>query len=100
MAFSRALTGLFIFFAQSTAVIPPGQESLIADMLGVHTALPGPCRFTGASVDHNRVVGRYVCDPDARAVTIELRHRSDASIFATHTSQFALVETSGNAPSE
>ena len=79
------------------AFIGPGQEDLLAEMLGKGSALPGGCAWTGASVERARVVSSYGC-ADAR-VEIELRHPGDAVEAAdARTESFALRVHAGAAP--
>jgi hypothetical protein len=76
-------------------VIPPGQEELLAEMLGRGMALPGGCRFDGADADGAIVTARYACDA-GRAV-IELRPPGDAPT-ALRTQQFTIVVRGRSVP--
>jgi hypothetical protein len=82
--------------APSVKVIPPGNEKLIAEMLGDGAKLPGDCAFHGAALDRTFVAAKYACG-GAAEVTVELRHPSDAPAGARHTKEFALVPK-GEAP--
>jgi len=76
-------------------VIPPGQEAVVGAMLG-GGALPGGCRFLGASLDRDRVVARYGCG-GAPPIEIQLRHPGDRAAPATapRTRSFVLVAPPG-----
>jgi hypothetical protein len=76
-------------------VIGPGQEPLLAEMLGKGVSLPGDCAWAGATVEETRVVSWYTC-AGAR-VEIELRHPTDAVPEATRTLRFA-IRTRPTAP--
>ena len=78
------------------AVVPPGQEELLAAMLGRGAALPGPCTFVGAGADHAIIRSTYSCPHGT--VVFELRHPSNAPGNATHTAQFAIMLHSGAPP--
>lgn len=75
--------------------IPPGQEDLLAEMLGRGAALPGGCRFSGGQVQAAIVVAEYDCG--GQAVVVELRHRGDAPAEVPRTERFAIVVRSGAA---
>ena len=79
-----------------TAVIPPGREELLADMLGRGATLPGGCRFASGDVDGPVARGKYAC-PGGEAA-IELRHPSGASSGAIRTERFAVVAAGGTVP--
>jgi hypothetical protein len=81
---------------EGEAVIPPGYEELLAEMLGHGATFPGECTFTGGQVDRAVVKGRYKC-PDGEVV-IELRYPSTAADGTMHTSRFAIVLLSGSPP--
>jgi hypothetical protein len=69
-------------------VIGPGQEPLLADMLGKGISLPGGCAWAGAGVEQTRVVSSYTCA--GGSVEIELHHPTDAPPDAVRTLRFAL----------
>ncbi|MFO0755167.1 MAG: hypothetical protein U0359_01645 [Byssovorax sp.] len=69
-------------------VIAPGNEKLIAEMLGTGESLPGGCKLASASIDRTQVVAHYDCGRD---VVVELHHPSDAKSAPSRTSRFALV---------
>jgi hypothetical protein len=79
------------------AVIPPGREELLADMLGLGADLP-VCAFAGAEADRAILRSRYACP--AGEVVIELRHPSKAPQSAVMTAKFAIVPSSGTVPPE
>ena len=90
---SLVLTALLATPAIATAqgappVIGPGQEPLLAELLGKGVSLPGDCRWAGATVEETRVVSWYTC-AGAR-VEIELRHPTDAPLEAARTLRFAI----------
>jgi len=78
------------------AVIPAGQEEIIADALGRGAELPGSCSFTGGSIDRSVVRATYTCA--AGQLVVELHHPTAAPSAATHTARFAISVSSGAAP--
>src|SRR5215813_9846114 len=78
------------------AVIPPGQDELFADMLGLGATLPGDCKFTGGEVQHTTVRATYKCASGELA--IELLHPGVAPNGSAKTSRFAVVVRSGSPP--
>lgn len=78
------------------AVVPPGQEEILSDILGRGVALPGKCKFDGAEAAASVISSTYAC-PKGR-VTFELRHPAQAAAGATTTAEFALVLKSGSPP--
>jgi hypothetical protein len=76
--------------------IAPGQEPLLARMLGRGETLPGGCRLAGAAVEKSVVVARYDCASGPAAV--ELRHRDAALAPRAVTRRFALVDASRGPP--
>jgi hypothetical protein len=97
-----ALAGLLVLspsaVAQSPPVIAPGQEPLLADMLGKDASLPGGCAWAGATVEETRVVSWYTCAGER--VELELRHPTDALApdAAARTDRFAVRLKSSSAP--
>jgi MYXO-CTERM domain-containing protein len=79
-------------------VVPPGQEALLADMLGHGAPLPAQCRFTSGQANGRVVLGAYTCP--GGEVVIELRHPSTAAPDHPRTEQFAVAVRSGTAPAE
>lgn len=78
------------------AVIPPGREELLAEMLGRGAALPGECAFTSGQVESDVVTATYTCP--AGAVVFTLRHPDKASSDATLTEKFGIAVKSGTPP--
>ena len=76
-------------------MIPPGEEELLADMLGRGVS-PAGCQLTGAAVEYSIVKATYAC-AEGEAV-FELRHPSSASASAIQTAQFAITLLSGSPP--
>ena len=54
----------------SNAVIPPGQEALVAQMLGKDVELPGGCHWDGASIERTAVKRRYRCGTEQHELTL------------------------------
>ena len=80
------------------AVVPPGEEELLAQMLGLGATLPAECRFTDGDANGPIIRGDYACG--ANQATFELHYPSDAPPSAPHTAKFALVLHSGTPPPE
>ena len=76
-------------------VVPPGQEELLAKMLGP-TTLPEQCQFTDGSINGPVVVATYTC-PTGQVV-FELRHPDEAPAGAQRTEKFAVAVKSGTPP--
>jgi hypothetical protein len=96
---------LFVFLlprlagaAMPERAIPPGQDALLATMLGRGETLPGGCRFAGGHVAATVVFGDYDCVDGA--VAIELHDPAEAPSNAVRTDTFAIVVRSGTAPAE
>jgi len=79
------------------AVIPPGREDMLAEMLGRGATLPGNCTFTGGQIDRTSVKASYTCP--GGAVVFELRHPSLTQSGAVETEKFAVILQSGSPPS-
>jgi len=77
-------------------VIRPGQEALLADMLGRGAALPGPCTFTGGEADGAIVKASYACP--GGTVAIELREARQDGTDTVRTAKFAIVAAGDSAP--
>lgn len=77
-------------------VVPPGQEELLAEMLGKGRTLPGDCRLQDGQANGPVIRGTYECS--SGAVTVELRHPSKKEWSSTRTSNFAVKVTSGSPP--
>lgn len=76
-------------------VIPPGQEALLAAMLGKDLALPGGCRWTGASIDRTTVASHFTCGDREHLLTLCHPSGPCAASAAATTNAFAL---SGDLP--
>ncbi len=82
--------------ADGAAVIVPGKEALLAEMLGGGETLAGECKFMGGKIERALVRGTYKCA--AGEVVLELRHPSRATAPAATTSAFAITVLSGTPP--
>jgi hypothetical protein len=80
--------------SEGEIVIPPGQEGLLAEILGRGATFPGGCTFAGGGVEHAVVKGRYECI--GGEITVELRHPSRAPATSIRTERFAVVVLSGS----
>lgn len=70
-------------------VIPPGQEALLAAMLGRGGVLAEGCQLTGAGVEYSVVKATYACPWGE--VTLHLAHASRATTGTPiQTAQFAI----------
>jgi len=78
------------------AVIPPGREDLLAEMLGRGETLPGQCSFGSGEAKNDTVTASYACSTGT--VVLTLRHPSKASPDATLTEQFAIAVQTGSPP--
>lgn len=76
--------------------IPPGQESLLQEMLGKGADLPGNCKLADGHVEYTVIEATYECGNGA--VVIELAHSSWAVASDVQTRYFALGVTKGSAP--
>jgi MYXO-CTERM domain-containing protein len=77
-------------------VIPPGQEELLANMLGRGAALPGECQFASGQVSGPVVIATYTCS--GAQVVFELRHPSRAAAAPMQTEKFSVALQSGSPP--
>jgi hypothetical protein len=75
------------------AVIPPGREELLAQMLGRGETLPGECKFSNGQIEKETVIATYTCS--SGAVAVALAHPGKATPGATITQQFAISVKSG-----
>ena len=82
--------------AGGEAVVAPGQEDLLAEMLGRGAALPGECAFAGGTVGGGAITGTYQC-PDGEVV-FELRSPSTAPAASERTARFAITLLKGSPP--
>jgi hypothetical protein len=111
IAVSRRAAGLVVIAAMCTLLwapafaeqgglpdgpaIPPGQELLLLEMLGLGAPLPG-CDLVDGQVKYTVVKATYACADDE--ISYELKHRSLGDAASTSTDQFAVKLTSGSAP--
>ena len=82
--------------AAGEPVIPPGQDDLLAAMLGTGATLPGDCKLAGGQVHYATVNATYTC-PGGQVV-VELAHRNTAGWTGAHTAKFAIRLLSGSPP--
>ena len=83
---------------ESGPAIPPGQEELLAAMLGRGTPLAGDCRLSSGGVEYTIIRATYACP--GGPVVFELAHPSQAGNTATPTKQFAITLKSGTPPGD
>ncbi len=74
--------------------IPPGQEELLATMLGNGARLPDGCSFADGLIDRDVVRATYHCHHGD--VVIQLSHPSTGNTEAIVTNRFALRVVSGS----
>jgi hypothetical protein len=77
-------------------VVPPGQDQLLAEMVGRGAPLPDDCKFAGGGADGPVIQTTYTC-PSGKIV-FELVHPDNAGDEATLTEQFAITLKSGTPP--
>jgi hypothetical protein len=77
-------------------VIPAGEESRLADVLGSGQELAGGCRFSGGQVESSLVHATYKCP--GGEVVVDLRHPEAAPADAVRTENFAVTVASGSPP--
>jgi len=82
--------------AARNAVVPAGQEELLAQMLGKGETLPGDCKLSAGQVEYKTVKATYACS--SGNVVFELSHPSQAAGDAERTDRFALTLQSGSPP--
>src|SRR5207244_1016996 len=75
-------------------VVGPGQEELLADILGRGAALPGKCTLAAGQIAGGVIAATYNCS--GGEVVVELRHPAKAPAGARRTSRFAIVVRSGS----
>jgi len=90
--------GGFDFLAEDEAVIVPGNEDLLASIVGKGEKLPGGCEFTGGKIDKNRIDATYQCA--GKEVVVELMHPAKAEGAAARTKKFAFRVKQGAPPPE
>jgi hypothetical protein len=77
-------------------VVPPGQEDLVAGMLGRGELLDG-CRLIEVDMQPEAVVGTYRCEGSGDPIAVVLGHPSSGHGAAFTTAKFA-VSVRGPAP--
>ncbi len=77
--------------------IPPGQEALVATMLGSRATFPAGCRLTGAEIRATAIRARYACDA-GRSPTLELRDVEGSPEGSLRAGPFAITTPDGPAP--
>jgi len=75
--------------------IPPGEESLIAGMLGRGT-LVRDCKLVSCGVQVDVIKAAYHCPHGD--VAVELGHPENATVPSTETGQFAITVKAGTPP--
>jgi len=78
------------------AVIVPGKEQLLAQMLGLGADLPAECSFAGGDIDRTFVHGKYTCP--GGEVVLDVRHVDAGKAPVATTAKFAISIVSGSAP--
>ncbi len=97
---AAALTALLLVAVAPAGAqtIPPGQEALVAAMLGSGEPLPGGCALTNGQIDRDVVRATYRCPHgDAR---IHLSAPGAGGAPALATERFTLTVVSGSPPDE
>jgi hypothetical protein len=77
-------------------VIPPGQEELLADILGRGATFADGCTFAGGQADGPVIRATYTCPTGE--VVLELVHPSLEAATATRTDRFAITLKNGSPP--
>ena len=93
LVFAGLVSGAAPVLAQ---VILPGQEDVLAAMLGSGVALPDGCTFADGQVERAVVRATYRCP--SGEVVIELSHRAVPNARAIRTERFALSVVAGSPP--
>jgi hypothetical protein len=79
-------------------VVPPGNNTLLADMLGRGAALPDDCKFAGGGADGPIIRGNYTCP--SGEVIFALVYPDNAASPNARTERFAITVESGAPPPE
>lgn len=74
--------------------IPPGQETLLLEMLGKGAALPDGCKLAEGKVEYTVVEAKYQCR--SGSVVLEIAHSSEAFDSDTQTGRFAISVMEGS----
>src|SRR5712691_618151 len=93
LVFAGVVSGAAPVLAQ---VILPGQEDVLAAMLGSGVTLPDGCTFADGQVERAVVRATYRCP--SGDVVIELSHRDVPDPRAIRTERFALSVVAGSPP--
>jgi hypothetical protein len=80
--------------AANELVVPPGQDDLLAAMLGRGISLPDGCAFAGGQADGAVIRAAYACPTGA--VVFELVHPTSQAASNVQTASFALTLQSGS----
>ncbi len=80
--------------------IPPGQERLVGEMMGLGEDLPGACRLLGARIVMSEVAARFSCGAPPVELEIALRHVAEDGPALARTDRFRLVARAGAPPPE
>ncbi len=78
--------------------IPPGQERLVGEMMGLGEELPGACRLLGARIVMSEVAARFSCGAPPVELEIALRHVAEDGPALARTDRFRLVARDGAPP--
>jgi hypothetical protein len=78
------------------AVVPPGQEELLADMLGRGATLAQGCTFAAGQADGRVIHATYAC-PSGHVVFV-LHHPGQSPSALAETERFAITLQSGTPP--
>ena len=105
-AFAVLLAGIFLAPAFAAGggdkeppfepVVPPGQDDVMAAMLGRAAVLPGECKFDGGGADGIVIRSTYRCPTGE--VVYELTHPDNGDDTASTTERFAIMLRSGDPP--
>jgi tetratricopeptide (TPR) repeat protein len=79
--------------ASASPVIPPGQEQLLGQMLGINEVLADGCKLDTAEVKLSQVEVKYDCAGGARRLV--LRHPSSSEPSLAKTAAFAIGDGGG-----
>jgi len=75
--------------------IPPGQDELLADMLGRGVPL-SECEMIGGEANYTTITATYMCREGE--VIVELAHRDAGDRSSTPTDRFAITLQNGSPP--
>jgi hypothetical protein len=69
------------------AVVPPGQEDLVAEMLGRGEDVGPGCRLTAVDIEPTRIEGAYACQGQSGEARVALTYPSSSSPPAARTTR-------------